>query len=244
MEGDCSRVMVDVESGPVYPATTVTLVRDKSTPRRRLCGALLAIALCVSAALFITWHAKKQDHVEEVDELQHTLRQLSENRKTAIHLEGEYNSSGEYKTAVEWRKDEDQGFSQGSLKLNNNEIVIPQTGLYFVYSQVSFHVSCKADPKHPNNQKMVHLSNTVKRWSPSYGTEDNKEEQTLLSSVRTVCKKSSNSEESEGKWYNAVYMGAVFSLEKGDMLQTEIETRLLPHLEKGAGKNFFGLFAL
>ncbi|XP_023996791.1 tumor necrosis factor-like [Salvelinus sp. IW2-2015] len=224
MEGDCSRVMVDVESGPVYPATTVTLVRDKSTPRRRLCGALLAIALCVSAALFITWHAKKQDHVEEVD--------------------GEYNSSGEYKTAVEWTVDEGQGFSQGGLKLNNNEIVIPQAGLYFVYSQVSFHVSCKADPKHPNNQKMVHLSNTVERWSPSYGTEDNKKEQTLLSSVRTVCKKSSNSEESEGKRYNAVYIGAVFRLEKGDTLWTVIETRLLPQLETGDGKNFFGVFAL
>ncbi|XP_055733320.1 tumor necrosis factor-like [Salvelinus fontinalis] len=244
MEGDCSRVMVDVESGPVYPTTTVTLVRDKSTHRRRLCGALLALALCVSAALFITWPAKKQDHVEEVGELQHTLRQLSGNRKTAIHLEGEYNCSGKYKTTVEWTEDVGQGFSQGSLKLNNNEIVIPQQGLYFVYSQVSFHVSCKADPKHPNNQKMVHLSNMVKRWSPSYGNNDSKKYQTLLSSVRTVCKKSSNSEESEGMWYNAVYMGAVFSLEKGDMLRTDIETRLLPQLENGDGKNFFGVFAL
>uniref|UniRef100_A0A4W5NWS6 Tumor necrosis factor n=1 Tax=Hucho hucho TaxID=62062 RepID=A0A4W5NWS6_9TELE len=243
MEGDCSRVMVDVESGPVYPSPTATLVRKKSTHRWRLCGALLVMALCVSAALFITWHAKKPDHAEEVDELQHTLRQLSGNRKAAIHLEGYYNSSGKYKTAVEWTDDEGQGFSQGGLKLNNNEIVIPQLGLFFVYSQVSFHVSCKADHKHSNNQDMVHLSNTVKRWSPSYGNDDSKEYQMLLNSVHTVCKKSSNSEAaSEGKWYNAVYMGAVFSLEKGDRLRTE--TRLLPHLENGPGKNFFGVFAL
>uniref|UniRef100_A0AAZ3SU66 Tumor necrosis factor n=1 Tax=Oncorhynchus tshawytscha TaxID=74940 RepID=A0AAZ3SU66_ONCTS len=230
MEGDFSRVMVDLENGPVSP--TVTLVREKSTRRWRLCGALLAMALCVSAALFFTWHSK------------HTLRQLSGNRKAAIHLEGEYNTYGDYKSSVEWTDDEGQGFSQGGLKLNNNEIVIPQMGLYFIYSQVSFHVSCKADPKHPN-QDMVHLSNTVTRWSPSYGTEDNKEYQTLLNSVRTVCKKSSNSETaSEGKWYNAVYMGAVFSLEKGDRLRTVTENRLLPHLESGAGKNFFGVFAL
>ncbi|XP_014034205.1 tumor necrosis factor a (TNF superfamily, member 2) [Salmo salar] len=244
MEGDCSRVMVDMESGPVYPATTVTLVREKSSHQWRLCGALLAIALFVSAALFITWHAKKQDQVEEVDELQHTLRQLSGNIKAAIHLEGEYNSSGKYKTTVEWTDSVGQVFSQGGLKLNNNEIVIPQTGLYFVYSQVSFHVSCKANPKHPNNQEMVHLSNTVKRWSPSYGSADSKEYLPLLNSVRTVCKKSSNSEASEGKWYNAVYMGAVFNLEKGDLLRTVTENRLLPHLESGAGKNFFGVFAL
>ncbi|XP_041757942.2 tumor necrosis factor-like [Coregonus clupeaformis] len=247
MEGDCSRVSVDMESGPVYPSTTVTLVREKSTNahRWRLSGALLAMALCVSAALFITWHAKKQDHVEESDELQHTLRQLSGNRKAAIHLEGEYNDSGKYKNTVEWADDVDQGFSQGGLELNNNEIVIPQDGLYFVYNQASFHVSCKADPKHPNDQEMVHLSNTVKRWSPSYGSEDNKKYQTLLNSVRTVCKKSSNSEAaSEGKWYNAVYVGAVFSLKTRDRLQTVIEKRLLPHLGSGAGKNLFGVFAL
>ncbi|XP_035623201.2 tumor necrosis factor [Oncorhynchus keta] len=242
MEGDCSRVMVDLENGPVSP--TVTLVREKSTGRWRLCGALLAMALCVSAALFFTCHSKKQDHTEKDDEIHHNLRQLSGNRKAAIHLEGEYNTNGDYKSSVEWTDDEGQGFSQGGLKLNNNEIVIPQTGLYFIYSQVSFHVSCKADPKHPNNQDMVHLSNTVTRWSPSYGTEDNKEYQTLLNSVRTVCKKSSDSEASEGKWYNAVYMGAVFSLEKGDRLRTVTENRLLPHLESGAGKNFFGVFAL
>ncbi|XP_023995137.1 tumor necrosis factor a (TNF superfamily, member 2) [Salvelinus sp. IW2-2015] len=245
MEGDCSRVTVDMENGPVYPSPTVTLVREKSTPQWRLCGALLAMALCVSAALFITWHAKTQDPNEKADGLPLTLRQLSGNRKTAIHLEGEYNANGGYKSSVEWTDDEGQEFSQGGLELNNNEIVIPQKGLYFIYSQVSFHVSCKADRKHPNNQDMVHLSNTVTRWSPSYGTEDDKEYQTLLNSVRTVCKKSSNNEAaSEGKWYNAVYVGAVFSLEKGDRLRTATENRLLPYLESGDGKNFFGVFAL
>ncbi|XP_064835168.1 tumor necrosis factor-like [Oncorhynchus masou masou] len=238
MEGDCSRVTVDLENGPVSPR------REKSTRRWSLCGALLAMALCVSAALFFTWHVKKPDHIEKADEIQRTLRQLSGNRKAAIHLEGEYNANGDYKSSVEWTDDEGQGFSQGGLKLNNNEIVIPQTGLYFIYSQASFHVRCKADPKHPN-QDMVHLSNTVTRWSPSYGTEDDKKYQTLLNSVRTVCKKSSSSEAaSEGKWYNAVYMGAVFSLEKGDRLRTVTENRLLPHLESGDGKNFFGVFAL
>ncbi|XP_041740981.2 tumor necrosis factor-like [Coregonus clupeaformis] len=247
MEGDCSRVSVDMESGPVYPSTTVTLVREKSTNahRWRLSGALLAMALCVSAALFVTWHPKKQDHIEESDELQHMLRQLSGNRKAAIHLEGEYNANGEYKSSVEWTDEVGQGFSQGGLKLNNNEIVIPQTGLYFIYSQASFHVRCQADPKHPNGQEMVHLSNTVKRWSPSYGSEDNKEYLPLLNSVRTVCKRSPNSEAtSEGKWYNAVYVGAVFSLERGDRLQADTENWLLPHLESGDGKNFFGVFAL
>ncbi|CAB1320399.1 unnamed protein product [Coregonus sp. 'balchen'] len=205
MEGDCSRVLVDMESGPVYPSTTVTLVREKPTQthRWRLSGALLAMALC------------------------------------------EYNDSGKYKNTVEWTDKVGQGFSQGGLELDNNEIVIPQDGLYFVYNQASFHVSCKADPKHPNDQEMVHLSNTVKRWSLSYGSEDNKKYQTLLNSVRTVCKKSSNSEAaSEGKWYNAVYVGAVFRLERGDRLQTVIEKRLLPHLGSGDGKNFFGVFAL
>lgn len=61
-------VVLDMERVPVSPSE-VTMVREQSTHtnRWRLCGTLLAMALCVSAALFFTLHAKRQDQTEEAE---------------------------------------------------------------------------------------------------------------------------------------------------------------------------------
>lgn len=147
-------------------------------------------------------------------------------------------------TSVEWKSQVDQSHSQGGLELDNNEIVIPRHGLYFVYSQASFRVNCNADDS--TSQSMVHLSHTVERWSSSYGTDDiNKSYQTILHSIRTACqKKSSSNPEEEGSWFSAVYMGAVFNLRRGDRLKTVMEEKMLQVLEDEPGKTFFGVFAL
>ncbi|KAM4630455.1 tumor necrosis factor a (TNF superfamily, member 2) [Polymixia lowei] len=234
MEADC-KVLLDV--GPTKPEE-VTVSRKQSTHNYRWTGALLAIALCVAAAIFFTWHAKERGHTELANDLQRAVRQISENVRAAIHLEGERNDS--LKTSVEWKKGVDQYHSQGGLELVNNEIVIPRKGLYFVYSQASFEVSCHTDSP---TKEMVHLSHTVQRWSNSYGYH--KSYQTILHSIRTACEKTPSSDpDMEGKWFNAVYMGAVFNLNKGDRLKTVMEERLLPGLDTEPGKTFFGVFAL
>ncbi|KAJ7991817.1 hypothetical protein DPEC_G00287800 [Dallia pectoralis] len=241
MKGDFSSVKVNVEDGPVYRPTVVTLVREKSTHRWKLGGALLVLALCVAAAICFTWHTEKQDHTEETNEIQHTLRQLSGTEKAAIHLEGEYNPDGEYRTSVEWSDDVNPAFKQGGLQLENNEVVIPKSGLYFVYSQVSFRFSCLADGK--SESELVHISHMVKRWARSTSPISSSDYKPLLHSVRTVCKLSSAGKSGE-KWYSAMYMGAVFSLDEGDRLKTVTENRLLPELDNSTGKNVFGVFAL
>ncbi|XP_062342974.1 tumor necrosis factor a (TNF superfamily, member 2) [Osmerus eperlanus] len=228
--GSDYKVMLDVEEGLMAPAG-VTVVRETSTHsgRWKMWGALLAMALCVSAALFFTWHHKKEVHI---DDLRLTLRQIS-GVKNAIHLEGYYDSSYS-NTTVQWSDDVNQGFSQGNLKLVNNEIVIPSTGLYFVYSQVSFKVHCQAG-------NMVHLSHSINKLSDSYGNRDDDDEKRnllLLHSTRTVCGGS------QGNSVTAVYMGAVFHMNDGDRLKTDTESRHLPHLQEKSGKNFFGVFAL
>lgn len=148
------------------------------------------------------------------------------------------------KTSVEWKNQVDQSHSQGGLELNNNEIVIPKNGLYFVYSQASFRVSCSSNDT--TSKHMVHMSHTVKRWSRSYGNNDAKRSyQTILHSVRTACQKTVSSDPDEDRsWYSAVYMGAVFNLNKGDRLKTVTEEKILPKLEDEPGKTFFGVFAL
>lgn len=145
------------------------------------------------------------------------------------------------KSSVQWNVNVDHSHSEGGLKLVNNEIVIPRNGLYFVYSQASFSVNCSSDDDYEDDSRsMVHLSQTVKRWSESVG-----EYETILHSARTACQRTVNADESkDGKWYTAVYMGAVFSLNRGDKLKTSMEKRMLQELQDEAGKTFFGVFAL
>lgn len=168
-----------------------------------------------------------------------------------------FSSTGEYNSnridSVEWKNQVDQSHSQGGLKLDNNEIVIPHNGLYFVYSQASFRVKCSShddadddDSDDDANSPMIHLSHTVKRWSSSYGNEDTKPSYyTILHSVRTACQKTESSDADEqGSWFSAIYMGAVFNLKAEDRLKTEMEQKMLLNLEDEPGKTFFGVFAL
>uniref|UniRef100_A0A8C9X0S4 Tumor necrosis factor n=1 Tax=Sander lucioperca TaxID=283035 RepID=A0A8C9X0S4_SANLU len=240
MEGECKVVLdaaVDTE------ARTQTL---RVKPSSKLTTALLLFTLClaVAAAAVLVFNRHDPGHDEENFDLHHTLRQIS-NVRAAIHLEGEYNPKR--KTSVEWKNGVDQSHFQGGLELNDNEIVIPRTGLYFVYSQASFRVNCiSSDADDTTSKPMVHLSHTVKRWSSSYGGRDTtKSYQTILHSVRTACQmKASSDPDEEGSWFSAVYMGAVFNLMRGDRLKTVMEEKMLQGLEDDQGKTFFGVFAL
>ncbi|XP_029299011.1 tumor necrosis factor a (TNF superfamily, member 2) [Cottoperca gobio] len=236
MEGEC-KVLLE--------ATVDTEARKQTTsfkPSSTKTTALLVFTLCLAAAaaaavLLFNMHAKGSGQDEANVELLHKLRHIS-NPRAAIHLEGEYNP--DVKTSVEWKNQVDQSHSQGGLELYNNEIVIPQNGLYFVYSQVSFQIHCSSSEADDLSQPLVHLSHTVKRWSSSFGSY-----QTILHSVRTACQMRATSDrDDEGSWYSAVYMGAVFSLKGGDRLKTVMEEKMLPGLEDEPGKTFFGVFAL
>ncbi|XP_069032414.1 tumor necrosis factor a (TNF superfamily, member 2) [Embiotoca jacksoni] len=213
----------------------------------KLPAALLAFTLCLAAAaavlLVFNNHTKGPEPDQDSFELHHTLRHIS-NVRAAIHLEGEYSSS--VKTSVEWKTQVDQSFNQGDLRFNNNEIVISRTGLYFVYSQASFRVSCSSSDEDDDDTSKVHLSHTVQRWSPSFGDEDTKRSyQTIMHSVRTACQRTASTDTDEdGSWFSAVYMGAVFNLRTGDRLRTVMEEKMLKMLEDGPGKTFFGVFAL
>ncbi|XP_051271358.1 tumor necrosis factor a (TNF superfamily, member 2) [Dicentrarchus labrax] len=238
MEGEC-KVQLDVT------ADTEARTTQSVKPNSKLTTSLLVFTLCLAATaaavLICNRHAKGPG--KDGDNFSHTLRQISHVR-AAIHLQGEYNP--DMRTSVEWKNQVDQSHSQGGLVLDNNEIVIPQNGLYFVYSQASFRVSCTTDADDATSRPMVHLSHTVKRWSRSYGNDDERKTyETILHSVRTACQKTASSDpDQEGSWFSAVYMGAVFNLSRGDRLQTVMEEKMLPYLEDEPGKTFFGVFAL
>ncbi|XP_073319470.1 tumor necrosis factor a (TNF superfamily, member 2) [Pagrus major] len=244
MEEEC-KVLLDATVDTEARKGTTQSVKASS----KLTTILLTFTLCLAAAAtaavsVFNRHAKGPGQDEDNFDLHHTLRQIS-NVRAAIHLQGEYNP--DMKTSVEWKNQVDQSHSQGGLKLDNNEIVIPRNGLYFIYSQASFRVSCSSsDADDTTSKPLVHLSHTVQRWSRTYGDNDaNNTYETILHSIRTVCQQAaSSSPDDEGSWFSAVYMGAVFNLNGGDRLKTVMEEKMLPNLEDEPGKTFFGVFAL
>uniref|UniRef100_A0A3P9J645 Lymphotoxin-alpha n=1 Tax=Oryzias latipes TaxID=8090 RepID=A0A3P9J645_ORYLA len=234
MEGECSVPMIISDHTEAEQPKSL-----RGKPSSRNAAVMLAVILCLAtaaaAALFFSSHTKHPEVHEDSFHLK--LRQIS-NVRAAIHVEGKYNPSLD--TSIEWIRGVDQFHFQGGLDLDNNEIVIPRKGLYFVYSQASFEVSCSGDAS-----SMVHLSHTVQRWSSSYGREDDKTYRTILHSIRTACqRKESDEQDANGDWYTAVYMGAVFNLEKGDRLRTVMKKSMLEQLEDNPGNTFFGAFAL
>ncbi|CAL8248324.1 unnamed protein product [Lota lota] len=196
----------------------------------RVCVATFILVLCVSGALVLKLYLAGQPGVSVRNSSpQLSLKRLGSRSKPAVHLEGHYQEGGEGRQ-VEWRRDQGQAFLQGGFQVKGNQILVPRSGLYFVYSQASFRISCDdGDQAH-----ITPLSHRVWRYSDSVGDPS-----TLMSAVRSACQRPAL--RGEG-WYNTIYLGAAFQLQKGDRLWTETNQ---PHqLEYEGGKTFFGVFSL
>ncbi|XP_042281047.1 tumor necrosis factor b (TNF superfamily, member 2) [Thunnus thynnus] len=238
----------DVETG--LEERTVVLVEKKSSTGWiwKVSGTLLIILLCLGGILLFSWYWNGRpelmqsgktealmSHTADKKGPHHELRRNSTN--AAIHLEGICDDCG--KDKLEWRVDQGQAFAQGGLKLLDNQIVIPQSGLYFVYSQASFRVTCSDGDEQGAGKRLTPLSHRIWRYSDSVGSKAS-----LMSAVRSACQQGAQ----EGSyrvgqgWYNAIYLGAVFQLNAGDKLWTE--TNQQSELEIDDGKTFFGVFAL
>ncbi|KAK1895782.1 Tumor necrosis factor [Dissostichus eleginoides] len=244
----------DMEMG--LEQRTVVLVEKKSSTERilKLSVALLVVALCVGGILVFAWYWSgrpeqmtqpghtdaliDKDTAEKTD--RHTaLRRISSKAKAAIHLEGIYEEGKSLEDQLEWRSGQGQAFAQGGFRLVNNQIVIPQTGLYFVYSQASFRVSCSDGDEEGAGKGLTPLSHRIWRYSDSISSKAS-----LMSAVRSACQNTAQEDsyrDGQG-WYNAIYLGAVFQLNRGDRLWTE--TNQLSELETDEGSTFFGVFAL
>ncbi|KAL2080360.1 hypothetical protein ACEWY4_024153 [Coilia grayii] len=213
---------VDLEVGLVGPESVQELRKlDTSQPSRdrRIYLALLAIGLCAAAAIFFSVH-----------------NLVSLNIRKCITDLNNYNSTFSNNT-VEWRDDQQLSYFGGGLKLDRNEIVIPRTGLYFVYSQVSFHINCHANP-HLASLDKHYLSHQVFRTTHRVSNK----RLLLLSAKRSGCEYEPALEDSGKRWYSTINQGAIFQLDKGDRLGTETEP--MAHVASETGQTYFGVFAL
>ncbi|CAN9514166.1 unnamed protein product [Ophioblennius macclurei] len=238
--------------GDVEEASVVLVERRRSAGCMwRLSGALLLLLLLCLGAALLAWYFRggcldATDSAERTQaqsssdrpDLHQTLNRISSGATAAIHLEGRYDDEdgrggGITGAGLQWRKDQGQAFDQGGFNLSNNSVLVPKTGLYFVYSQASFRVPCSEDGG--GESAPTPLSHRIWRYSDSVGGKAS-----LMSAVRSACQ---NDGGGDGRgWYNAVYLGAVFQLQRDDRLWTE--TNPLARLETDEGKTFFGVFAL
>ncbi|XP_035019705.1 tumor necrosis factor b (TNF superfamily, member 2) [Hippoglossus stenolepis] len=248
----------DVESG--LEERTVVLVEKKSSTgwMCKVMGGLFITALCLGGVLMFSWNWNRSENTinsgqtaaltktdsDEKTDHHETLKQISSKAKAAIHLEGSNENS---KEKLEWTNSQGQTFAQGGFELVDNQIIIPETGLYFVYSQASFRVSCSDtdDDGKDGQGKLTSVSHRIWRYSDSMG-----DKVSLMSAVRSACQIAPTQvaptqdytfRDGQG-WYNAIYLGAVFKLNGGDKLWTE--TNMFSELETEGGKTFFGVFAL
>uniref|UniRef100_A0A4W4GZ92 Lymphotoxin-alpha n=1 Tax=Electrophorus electricus TaxID=8005 RepID=A0A4W4GZ92_ELEEL len=233
----------DLEMGmeDVYQKTVTSMKPSSGSEMWKIVGAIILVVLCATAAVFCTWrftvslrsHNRNLVYSISLIPITHSqtmLKRIVKNRKAAIHLHGQ----GSKEKSLQWESDVDQSFSKGGLRLKDNIILIPSDGIYFVYSQASFAVSCGS-----SEEDMVTLSHTV-LWSslasPSAEPKD------LLNGFKSVCQANMQGQKNEDLVYDVIYLGAIFQLHKGDKLSTE--TTHANEIEDHGAKTFFGVFKL
>ncbi|XP_062043386.1 lymphotoxin-alpha [Lepus europaeus] len=144
--------------------------------------------------------------------------------KPAAHLVGDPSTQD----SLRWRANTDRAFLRHGFSLSNNSLLVPSSGLYFVYSQVVFSgegCSPKAVPM------PLYLAHEVQLFSSQYSFHV-----PLLSAQKSVCPGP------QGPWVRSVYQGAVFLLTQGDQLSTHTDG--IAHLLLSPSSVFFGAFAL
>ncbi|XP_004695174.1 PREDICTED: lymphotoxin-alpha [Condylura cristata] len=142
-------------------------------------------------------------------------------RRPAAHLIGDPSTQN----TLRWRANTDRAFLRHGFSLNNNSLLIPTSGLYFVYSQVVF----SGEGQHETTP--LYLAHEVQLFSSQYPSHV-----PLLSAQKSVVPGP------QSPWVRSVYQGAVFLLTQGDQLSTHTDG--IRHLLLSPSSVFFGAFAL
>lgn len=231
--------LVEMEKGQVV------VIRDDTRQRRDRCWRLLAGmsfaalagATLVLALLFFKVipsphsSSKHEDltHVEPAPEqyISHIPQQLKlqamESQKPAAHLIADFSNK-----EVKWISNKGYAFLENGMKLENNRLVIPSRGLYFVYTQV---VYCGGKCATQGN---LYLTHSVNKRSEAYPVD-----MPLLSATKSACEGTSHN---GTPWYETIYLGGVFSLEEGDVLSTL--TSQTSYLDPKGAQNYFGAISM
>ncbi|XP_049621133.1 tumor necrosis factor [Suncus etruscus] len=216
-----------------------TLPKKEGGPqgsRKCWCLSLLSFILILGATtLFCLLHFKVigpqgeefQDGFPLINPLAQTLRSShfpSDKpvaHVVARHIEGQ----------LRWQKASANSLMDNGMELIDNQLVVPSNGLYLIYSQVLFQ-GRNCPPR------QVILTHSIKRLTASY-----KEKTELLSATKSPCAKETSEEANSRPWYEPIYLGGVFHLQKGDRISAEANLPEYLNLAK-PHQVYFGIVAL
>ncbi|NWI45004.1 TNF15 factor, partial [Picathartes gymnocephalus] len=134
-------------------------------------------------------------------------------------------AAGSHLPILQWEDKRGLAFTKNNLSYSSNALVIPVSGDYYVYAQVTFRGPVESSHK-PNS-----VTEIITKVTDSYP-----EPTQLLTGTKTL------SENGNG-WFQPIYLGAVVSLEVGDKLMVNVsDIKLVDYTKEH--KTFFGAFLL
>ncbi|KAL2781975.1 tumor necrosis factor ligand superfamily member 15 isoform VEGI-251 precursor [Daubentonia madagascariensis] len=136
--------------------------------------------------------------------------------------------------ALHWEHELGLAFTKNRMNYTNKFLVIPESGDYFVYSQVTFRGTtseCGEISQGSRLNKPDSITVLITKVTDSYP-----EPTQLLMGTKSVCEVGSN-------WFQPIYLGAMFSLQEGDKLMVNVSDISLVDYTK-EDKTFFGAFLL
>ncbi|NWS01721.1 tumor necrosis factor ligand superfamily member 15 isoform X2 [Motacilla alba alba] len=132
---------------------------------------------------------------------------------------------GSHMPILQWEDKRGLAFTKNNLSYSSNALVIPVSGDYYVYAQVTFRGPVES------SHKTSSVTEIITKVTDSYP-----EPTQLLMGTKTL------SENGNG-WFQPIYLGAVVSLEVGDKLMVNVsDIKLVDYTKEH--KTFFGAFLL
>ncbi|XP_058674277.1 tumor necrosis factor ligand superfamily member 15 [Ammospiza nelsoni] len=154
---------------------------------------------------------------------------LSSTEKPRAHLtvkrQDLASTVGSHMPILQWEDKRGLAFTKNNLSYSSNALVIPVSGDYYVYAQVTFRGPVES------SHKASSVTEIITKVTDSYP-----EPTQLLTGTKTL------SENGNG-WFQPIYLGAVVSLEVGDKLMVNVsDIKLVDYTKEH--KTFFGAFLL
>uniref|UniRef100_A0A663NDD2 Tumor necrosis factor ligand superfamily member 15 n=1 Tax=Athene cunicularia TaxID=194338 RepID=A0A663NDD2_ATHCN len=154
---------------------------------------------------------------------------LSSAEKPRAHLtvkkQGPANTIGNHLPILQWEDKRGLAFTKNNLNYSSNALVIPVSGDYYVYAQVTFRGPTES------SSRTNSVTEVITKVTDSYP-----EPTQLLTGTKTLS-------ENGNSWFQPIYLGAVVSLEVGDKLMVNVsDIKLVDYTKEH--KTFFGAFLL
>uniref|UniRef100_W5MBI8 Lymphotoxin-alpha n=1 Tax=Lepisosteus oculatus TaxID=7918 RepID=W5MBI8_LEPOC len=152
-------------------------------------------------------------------------RSMPKAHLTAAKME----TTAKLENILPWESNLGNAFTDSGFAYTDNALLIPESGRYFVYAQVTFRALMHDHGK--RGCEPVRLSQTISKMTNGYPTPSD-----LITSFKTV-------ECGSDTWMKSLYSGAVFLLEKGDKLMVLVNNITLVDFTDEK-KTFFGAYLL